>query len=261
MIIRMAWKNAVRFCGLWCYIAVSLVLAYYAGGAVSLARMTGMSLAEYMLYVLTDHYYLVYAWFFFLLYWIVQRVRRNEPTVLVRYGSYQAGYNIDNLAAVLQLAAMIGGNLILVFCIGIIGIGFSGGFRTIGLAGSFGGDLDVLRGYAAVFPGPVTALLCVVLYWAAGCIFLYLLLYYVHCIAGRKGMLLGMFLCVVSNIIGFMTQIDESWLCIFFFNNYYILHHALLLTGVKAVCMNITVMAVGYIGVREIAKWRKGMLI
>lgn len=257
---RMVWKNTVRFWGLWFYIAVSLVLAYYAGGAVSFAGAVGMSLTEYMLYVLTDHYYLVYVWFFFLLFWIIHMVQKNEQIGWIRYGSYQKKYNIDNLAAALQLTLMILGNLILVLCIGLFYLRPSGRFQTTDLSDDFAGNLDVLRGYAEIFPNPAIALVCVVLYWDMGCIFLYLILYYSHRIAGKKGFLLLISLCVISNIVGFTTQIDESCLHVFFFNNYYILHHALLLVGFRAVCVNMAVMIIGYTGIRGMALWRKGIL-
>ncbi|MDE6852802.1 MAG: hypothetical protein K2J67_10025, partial [Lachnospiraceae bacterium] len=160
--VRMVRVNGFRLPGLWCYIVVSLVLAYYAGSAVPYARAMGMSLTEYVLYVLTDHYYLVYAWFFFLLYWTVHVVQKSSQQELLRYGSYRMKYNVDNLIAVFQLSLMILGNLALVTFIGLAGIGVSGGFQAASLLSEdVTGSLVVLAGYSHLFPGPVPALLCV----------------------------------------------------------------------------------------------------
>ncbi len=247
------------FSGLWCYLLISLVLLYYAGTAAPLAMTTGMSLTEYILYVLTDHYYLIYAWFFFLLFWIMQTLQKGRQQEWIRYGSYRKKYNRDNLAAGLQLSLMIAGNFLLVFFVGFLRIGLSGGFRA---AGQFGGTTDqmqVLAGYAKIFPSPVIALLCVLLYWNLGSFFLYIVLYYGHCLGGRKVMAAGIVLCIVSTIVGFMTDMDKSWLNVIFFNNDYILHHVLLLMGPMAACRNVIIMMIGWIGIRGVALWKKGI--
>lgn len=254
---RMVRSNGFRLPGLWCYIAVSLVLSYYAGAAVPLARTVGMSLAEYILYVLTDHYYLIYAWFFFFLYWTAHVVRKGRQQERIRYGSDRVKYNVDNFTAVWQLSLMIAGNLLLVIFIGLVSLGWSGGFRAGRLSDGIADNLIVLAGYARIFSSPVLALLCVLLYWDFGCIFLYMMLYYGNQLGGRKAMVAEIVLSILSTMVGFMTKIDESCLNVLFFNNYYILHHALLLAGIWAVGINMAVMVVGWIGVRGIVLWRR----
>ncbi|MDE6566660.1 MAG: hypothetical protein K2K70_02870 [Lachnospiraceae bacterium] len=243
----------------WCYLIVSLILAYYAGAAIPFAKALGLSLTEYILFVLTDHYYLIYAWFFFLLYWMMHAVPKMSQQEWIRYGSYKMKCNVDNLTVGIQLTLMIIGNLLLVLFIGLVGLGPSDGFRIAGMMGDEIGNLQVLAGYAQVFPNPVTAIVCVVLYWDLGCCFLYSMLYYGHHLGGRKMMIGEMVVCMVSTIAGFMTDVDESALNVFFFNNDYILHHALLLVGSEAACVNIAVMIIAWIGIRGIALWKKGI--
>lgn len=258
MKVRMVRYHGFRLPGLWCYIAVSLVLAYYAGSAVPYARAMGMSLTEYVLYVLTDHYYLVYAWFFFLLYWTVHVVQKNSQQELLRYGSYRMKYNVDNLIAVFQLSLMILGNLALVAFIGLAGMGVSGGFQAVRLLPEdVPGNLMVLAGYSQIFPGPVLSLICVLFYWDAGCLFLYMMLYYGNQIGGRKVIVVEILLFIFSTIVGFVTNLDESCLNLLFYNNYFILHHAVLLAGKWAVGVNVAVMVMGMIGIRGIAICRK----
>lgn len=254
---RMAVRNLFRIPCFWCYLAVSLVLAYYAGIAVPLARVTGMSLAEYVLYVLADHYYLIYAWFFFLLYWMVHTVRKHGQQEWIRYGSCRNKYNADNVTAIMQISVMILGNLFLVLCVGLAGVGVSGGFQAGNGYEEMGGNMMVLAGYAKIFPNPVIAVICVVLYWGLGCIFLYFMLYYGNLLGGRKIMVMEIVLCIISTLAGYLTQIDESCLNVLFFNNYFILHHALLLVGVQAAVVNMAVMVVGSIGIRGIALCRR----
>lgn len=257
MIFRMVRCHGKRLPGLWCYVAASLVLAYYAGSAVPLAKVTGMSLTEYILYVLTDHYYLIYVWFFFLLYWIVHVVQMNRRQEWIRYGSCRMKYNVDNLTAVFQLSLMILGNLVLVTLIGLAGVGVSGGFRAARLTEDISGNLTVLAGYAQIFLGPVPALVCVLLYWDLGCIFLYMMLYYAYHLGGRRAMIVELLFYIFSTMVGFITEIDESVLNLFFFNNYYILHHALLMVGSWAVGINVAVMVIAWIGMRGMAIWQR----
>lgn len=250
---RLAFRSLLRIPCIWCYLLVSMVLAYYAGIAVPLAKASGMSLAEYALYVLADHYYLIYAWFFFLLFWIAQTVRKHGQQEWIRYGSCCNKYNTDNLKAILQITLMILGNLILVLFVGIAGVGVSGGYQADKVFGDMAGNMMVLTGYARIFPDPVIAVMCVVLYWDMGCIFLYFMLYYGNLIGGRKMMIAEILLCIISTLAGYLTQVDESGLNVLFFNNYYILHHALLLVGPQAVGVNMLVMLLGGIGLRRVA--------
>ncbi len=255
--IRIVGNRVFRFPGRWCYLAVSLILAYYAGSAIPFAKATGMSLTEYILYVLTDHYYLIYAWFFFLLYWTMHAVPKMSQQEWIRYGSYRMKCNVDNLTVEIQLLMMIMGNFLLVFFVGLTGLGLSNGFRASVLYADATDQMQVLAGYAEIFRNPVFAILCVLLYWNLGCYFLYSMLYYGYHLGGRKVMIGEMVVCVISTIAGFMTDVDESVLNVFFFNNDYILHHALLLVGLGTVCVNIAAMIIALIGIRGIALWRK----
>ena len=255
--IRIVGNNISRFPGCWCYLAVSLILAYYAGAAIPFAKAMGMSLIEFILFVLTDHYYLIYAWFFFLLYWMMHAVPKMSQQEWIRYGCYRMKYNVDNLTVGIQLSLMIIGNFLLVFFIGLVGLGLSNGFRAVHLFGNATDQMQVLAGYAEVFPDPAIAILFVLFYWDMCCCFLYNMLYYGYRLGGRKVMIGEIVVCVISTIIGFMTDIDESILNVFFFNNDYILHHALLVLGPMAAGRNVIVMIITCIGIRGIALWRK----
>lgn len=257
--IRIVGNRMFRFPGHRCYLAVSLILTYYAGAAIPFAKAMGMSLIEYILYVLTDHYYLVYAWFFFLLYWMMHAVPGMSQQEWIRYGCCRTKCNVDNLTVGIQLTLMIIGNFLLVFFIGLIGLGLSNGFRAVELFGAATDQMQVLAGYAEIFPDPVIAILCVLLYWDLGCWFLYNMLYYGHYLGGRKVMIGEMIICIISTIVGFATDVDESILNVFFFNNDYILHHALLVMGPMVACRNVIVMVITWIGIRGIALWRKGI--
>lgn len=257
--IRIVGNRVFRFPGRWCYIAVSLVLAYYAGAAIPFAKAMGMSLTEYILYVLSDHYYLVYAWFFFLLYWTMHAVPGKSQQEWIRYGSYQRKYNVDNLTVGIQLTLMIIGNFLIVLLIGLVGLGLSDGFQAVGMIEDASGNLQVLAGFARIFPNPGSAIVCALLYWDLGCCFLYSMLYYTYRLGGRKVMVGVMLIFVISTIAGFTTNVDEFVLSVLFFNNDYILHHALLLVGPMAVFVNVAVMICAWIGIRGIALWRKGV--
>lgn len=257
--IRIVTNKVIRFPGRYCYLAVSLVLAYYAGTAIPFAKAMGMSLIEYVLYVLTDHYYLIYAWFFFLLYWVLHAVPKTSQQEWIRYGFYRMKCNVDNLTVGIQLTLMIIGNFLLVLFIGLVGLGLSNGFRAAGPFGDATDQMQVLAGYAEIFSDPAIAILCVLLYWDLGCCFLYIMLYYGYHLGGRKVMIGEMVFCTISTIAGFMTDVDKSVLNVFFFNNDYILHHALLVMGPMAACRNAIVLLITWIGIRGIALWKKGI--
>ncbi|MCD8338045.1 MAG: hypothetical protein LUD18_12405, partial [Lachnospiraceae bacterium] len=88
----------------------------------------------------------------------------------------------------------------------------------------------------------MAALLSAAGYLWLGSLFLYAVIFLVSQFWGSKGMLTACVLIIVSAIVGFVSHFDESPLEILFVNNYYILHHALLLVSPLAVAVNLAVM-------------------
>ncbi|MCD8125942.1 MAG: hypothetical protein LUD82_00210 [Clostridiales bacterium] len=212
---------------------------------LAVAQSAQLSLFEYVLYVLADHYYLIYGWLFFLVFVTGKEVRGHANSEIIRYGSFSRYNSVTLTAAAVRLALLIAVHILLAAIIGAFSLTPVNAF-TVSEASSYysGGFLDLLAGYQRCFGSPVAALLGAAGYLWLGSLFLYAVIFLASQFWGSKGMLTACVIIIVSAIVGFVSHFDESPLEFLFVNNYYILHHALLLVSPLAVAVNLAVMEV-----------------
>ncbi|MCD8125373.1 MAG: hypothetical protein LUE23_10180 [Lachnospiraceae bacterium] len=148
-------------------------------------------------------------------------------------------------AAAARLALLIAVHILLAAVIGAFRLAPVNAFTVSEASSYYSGDfLDLLAGYQRYFGSPLAALVCAAGYLWLGGLFLYAVIFLASGSWGSKGMLTVCVLIIVSAIVGFVSPFDESPLEFLFVNNYYILHHALLLVSSFAVAVNLAVMGV-----------------
>lgn len=234
-------------------IALLLVYTFSCGSDLNYAIYMNMSLFEYILYTLTDHYYLIYAWLFFLIFLTARQVNEKNSLERLRFGTIRKFYHFNNLTKAIQLTCLIFIHAFIPFVIGITKLEFNNTFNSMLPEGVFDSNLDVITAYADCFDSPISSIICVLTYWIVGSVFISEVIYYCSEIWQKKGMLIGIFLVLISTMTGFMTEIDEHIFEFFFFNNYYILHHVLLNIGIIPMVINLFIMAAGIIFLEKIA--------
>lgn len=228
------------------FIILALFVAMSSSNlTLTVAQSAGLSLFEYVLCALTDHYYLIYGWLIFLVFVTGKEVRGHANSEIIRYGSFSRYNSVTITAAAVRLALLIVVHILLAAIIGAFRLAPVNAF-TVSEASSYysGGFLDLLAGYQRYFGSPVAALLGAVGYLWLGSLFLYAVIFLASQSWGSKGMLTVCVLIIVSAIVGFVSPFDESPLEFLFVNNYYILHHALLLVSPLAVAVNLAVMGI-----------------
>lgn len=226
----------------WSFIFVLLLFTFSCGNSLPYAEYVGMSLQEYILYVVSDHYYLIYVWFFFLLFWSVRQISSNDMVQRIRYGSNKEYRKVYSLAKSIELLIMILAHILMAFIIGITRLDVKERFFGVEQITSYDSNLEVLLGYAQMFENCIAAMICVVFYWWFGSCFLFRLMFYVHEVWKKKGLYVGLLYILLSGMFGFMSHADESVLEIFFCNNYFILHYVLLGLGILPVVINLCIM-------------------
>lgn len=242
MLLRNIKNKVLQLQDIWVCFFVLLLFTFQCGSSLLYAEYVGMSLQEYILYVISDHYYLVYVWFFFLLFWSTRQISQNYTIERIRYRSNERYRRIYSSAKAIQLLGMILAHILIAISVGITRLDIQEGFSSIKQVQTYDSNLDVLKGYAEIFDSDVVAIVCVAFYWWLGSQFLFRLMFYVYEVFKKKGLYSVLIITLVSGMIGFVSHIDESILEIFFYNNYFILHHVLLGAGIFPTLINICVM-------------------
>ena len=253
MNIRRLKSRLIHFLsGTVCF-ALLLVYAFMCGSDLNDAISVHMSVSEYVLYTLTDHYYMIYAWLFFLIFFSARQVREKSLIERFRFHTLREFYFLERLAKAIQIASIIAIHTIIPLIIGVTKLEFNNTFTASLSKGMPDGSLDVITAYAACFNTPIYAIICVLVYWMVGSLFISEAIYYCSEIWQKKGMLACTMFVLISTMLGFMTDMDEHILEFFFLNNYYILHHVLLNIGIIPMIENLFIMAAGIMMLEKIA--------
>lgn len=223
-------------------IVLLLIYAFLCGSNISIAISAGLSVSEYIMFLLSDHYYLVYGFFFYGLYWIFKDVRQDLNLEMIRYESYQRYYCFRNAVAFIKIGLYVAIHAVVAAIIGFVFIGFKFGFTGYEIEGYYNSTLETVLIIRKYFTTPWSAILAVMVFLTLGLFYMYELLFYIHKIRGDIAEIITMMIIIVNVMIGFKSQIDESILQLFFLNNYFILHHGLFSCGKVVVIINVIIM-------------------
>lgn len=253
MNIRRLKSKLINFSSGKVCLALLLVYTFMCGSDLNYATSKDMSVLEYVLYTLTDHYYMIYAWLFFLIFFSAHQVKEKSLIERLRYNTLREFYFLERLAKAIQIAGVIVIHAVIPFIIGVTKLEFSNAFTTLLSEQMFDSNLDVITAYAECFETPISAIICVLIYWTIGSVFISEMIYYCSEIWQKKGMLICIMLVLTSTMSGFMTDIDEHIFEFLFLNNYYILHHVLLNIGIIPMIKNVFIMIIGIIMLEKTA--------
>ncbi|MCD8014827.1 MAG: hypothetical protein LUG99_16965 [Lachnospiraceae bacterium] len=173
-----------------------IILAVFVGMSCSdlaVAQSARLSLSEYVLCALADHYYLIYGWLFFLVFVTGKEVRSYANSEIIRYGSFSRYNSVTFTAVAVRLALLIAVHILLAAIIGAFRLAPVNAF-TVSKATSYydGGCLELLAGYQHYFTSPVAALLCTAGYLWLGSLFLYAVIFLASGSWGSKRQLSAM---------------------------------------------------------------------
>lgn len=218
-----------------------LVFTYFCGTNIPVAKAANMSAGEYMLLSLSNHYYIVYGLFLFLMFWIFKNIRNENNIELIRYRDYGHYFAVRNGAAAIKIVIIIFMHASIAAILAIVNFGLSDEFRSHALNTYYTSTLQFIYRFKDYFNSPLQATAAVCIYMAMGFLFLYNIMFYIHKLFGDRMVIISLCLILVNVFIGFKTEVDESVLEVFFLNNYFLLHHSLFLNGLWAAGTNIII--------------------
>ncbi len=203
------------------------IYAFTCGINLPYASLVGMNTCEFVLYMITDHYYLIYAWLFYLFFITAKQTKCKSVIERIRYSTSLEYYYYCIAAAMIRLASIIVAHIFVSMAVGCTRLHISYIFEVSAASTIAGTSLEVLNDYAGQFNNPFLAIGAVVVWWMAGSTFFSAILLLSYELWNNKGLIACTCTILVSVMIGFITEIDEGPMGFLLFNNYYILHHAL----------------------------------
>lgn len=253
MNLRKIRRRLINFSAGKICIVLLLIYTFMCSSDLNYATYMDMSIAEYVLYALTDHYYMIYAWLFFLIFFSVCQIKEKSLIERMRYGTLREFYMIERLAKIIQLTGIIVLHGFIPFIIGITRLKCNNIFAASLSTDVYDSRLEVITAYAECFKTPLTAIICVLAYWIVGSLFISQMIEYCSEIWQKKGAAASIIFLLISTMCGFMTDMDEHFFEFIFLNNYYILHHVLLNIGIIPMVVNLSIMVVGIIILEKLA--------
>lgn len=204
-----------------------IIYGFMCGNSLVYAMKAGIGGEEYVLFALSDQYFLIYCWLFYLVYITAKQAREKNVLCRMRFktiGKYYAGVLLSRF---LQLMIALG------ICVLIpIVVGYFLGHDCLLWNNSFSevvrigtdSELEVLQAYATLFHTPAEATAAAVLYLLLGSFFFSSMLFFLAEI-GKTEMIIGFSVMLTGTFVGFLTDLDHGPAELLCFNNYYILHH------------------------------------
>lgn len=223
--------------------AILLIYTFMCGQELKMATDLELNVHEYVLYMITNHYYMVYVWLFFVIIFSIYNIREKRPLERVRFGKISLFYKEEIIVSMIQLFIVIVSHIMIAYIVGNTRLAGSVRYSDVVMENICISEIEVLQIYALKIYNPIIAMLEATIVWYVGSLFIVLLIYFGSEVLNGIGEVI-LILGIIANVMmGFMTEIDSGILKIFFINNYYIFHHTF--EGDKElVVLNLTLMFV-----------------
>lgn len=189
--------------------------------SLSLAIYYNMSIWEFVLYSINDHYYLMYGYFFFLVFYITNDFKSYSNLEVIRFGNMHRYHKIKTLSFSLKFTVFIFLHILISFIIGVFNLDFANMF--------FASDVDELYLFLSnIFANPLLGVTITSLYLLFGSVFIQIIYLKAKITFKNRGFAIFIICTFISMIMGFVSNIDTTILGVFCLNNYLIFHHSYL---------------------------------
>ncbi len=216
-----------------------LIFTFLCSQKLQFAKAVDMGLGEYMLFSISDHYFLIYCWFFFILLVAINKLHDKNDNERLRYKTVKEYYFYEVCSKGLLMAGLIALHILIPLLLGSVSLRLGNSFTTVFDHNLHDGNLEVLEIYSLNFKTPMTAVIPAVFVWWFGSFVLDISIFMVNEFRKKALDMLFVGLMVLSTILGFYTAIDEGTWQFLFFNNYFIFHHAYLVNNMAALITDL----------------------
>lgn len=188
------------------------------------SKHLGLGYLEYVLLAMTNHYYLLYFLFIAFLLIILNFSENETELCLVRSRSYANFFMLKVLALAEFSIVYVMLHLIVILVIGLLNLPGDNAFTLINECTS---NSDLLILYSEHFMTPAHTLLAIVGYMILGLTFISILIHSITKFTDRKVSIVIIIIMYISMIFA-LNKGTDYFMPYVYFNNYFILHHALI---------------------------------
>jgi len=236
---------------------VFLVFAFFCGTSVGTAAEANMSAWEFILFSLTNHYYIIYFLFMTYIFFSLENMNKESDLVYVRMGTIKRQYICRIITAFLQAFIYVMGHVVIATIIGIASFGMTNQFNVAGMENGYDEVLLFLLAFKNYFSSPMMAVMAVAAYMSFGLGCISMTMYLVQRILPRKSTVVLVGILILNVMLGFKLM-PGGWAELFFLNKHFVLHHVLFLDGAWYVVLNVVVACSWMIAGYYLLRYSKG---
>lgn len=209
----------------WKWIAlILLVFSYVCGTGLNMARASSMTSLEFSLYVLSNHYYLLYFFLIIYLVMIIRGIRQLQLHELIRYGR-KSSFMIGKFASIFSFTfILVFLHFITAMLVGLLNLPASFGFSEVTALNVDSDLMSLFFKFKETFSSPLPAIAAVCLYLVLGLSVLAMVLWKIALSYRNRTAVLSVVVIIVNVMIGFKLELS-SYLYPLFINKYILFHH------------------------------------
>lgn len=238
-------------------IFICIVFAFFCGSELGIAKDANMSICEYVLFVIGDHYYVIYFMFMAYVFFQFDSIRKERSLITVRMEKISRMYMSQLVSVLIQTLIYVICHMIIALAVGGLNLKWNNEFQTVRVDGYYNDTMEYLLGYTNYFDRPMTAFVVNALFMTMGLTLIGMLVYILKTLAGSKFTLVFIGGIILDIMLGFKLGI-RGLLEIFFLNHYFLLHHVLFMSGYVYAIVNIGIEVVVITGAYFLIKRIKG---
>lgn len=214
-------KNVDEFFSKKIWIMI-FVFSIFALNFIQKARFENFTYWEFIIDVITDHYYILYFMVIFYLFSIFKMIDDDKEIIVIRTGRY-INYFVSQVISLFLISIIF--VLIHILIVGIVGYGLNMDNRfTMNIR--YYNYAQVLGNYSTYFKTPISAIITHIVYMILGLTFMSVVLLTASHYFNKRFVIIGIMSMYVLMIVSMMPDMDK-FPPFLFMNNYVILHHAL----------------------------------
>ena len=236
-----------------------IVLSFLAGSNIASYQKYNISMWDFVLLNLTDHYYVLYCMIISVIIMISRDIKDINYTEQLRYKNVYS-YNLSKIRHFLVfLSLYFLAHILILIIIGALNFKTTTSLSPIVVDG-YNEIIDLYNSYVNIFDNIILAILAITLYLTFGFTVLYALLTQLNQRKGYKNTIIGAIIIYVLAYIGFKSDL-KTLIPVLFLNNYILLHHGLMVNGlfkfILVVLTGILIILSAVVRIKPISKTNK----
>lgn len=221
---------------------ILLVFSYACGTGLSLAKAYKMTSLEFGLYILANHYYLLYFFLISYLALIIRGIKQLQPHELIRYKYKKNFMLVKTLTIIAYTSILVFAQWLIAIIVGVINLPTNSKFSAIPISGIASDTANFFFKFKEVFSSPLWATLSICIYLIIGLSTLAMIIWVISLKFSNKVAIITVIGIIVNVMVGFKTELSEFAYPLFI-NKYLIFHHTQFQHGWFAVGLLLLIQA------------------